>query len=81
MILLSESREKLHWGGGREKKENDKTMSSEKSWRTPVLYVAANIPSNWIHVRNAIIHFFVKFQIQWNTDFMSCKGIIFLGAF
>ena len=81
MILLFESREKLHLVGGQEKKEKDKTMSSEKSWCTPVLYVAANIPSNGIHVRNRIIHFFVKFQIQWNTDCMSCKGILFLGAF
>ena len=62
MFLLFESREKLHWGGGRKNKEKDKTMSSEKSWRTPVLYVAANIPGNGMPVRNAILNFFVKFR-------------------
>ena len=62
MILLFESREKLHWRGGRTNKEKDQIMSSEKSWRTPVLYVAANIPGNWMHVRKAILNFFVKFR-------------------
>ena len=61
MFLLIESREKLHWGGGRTKEEKDKTMPSEKYWRTPVLYVVANIP-NGMPVRSAILNFFVKFR-------------------
>ena len=52
MFLLFESREKLHWGGGSTNKEKGKTISSEKSWRTPVLYVAANIAGNGMSVGN-----------------------------
>ena len=62
MFLLFESREKLHWGGGRTNEEKDKTMSSEIYWRTPVLHVVANIPRNGIPVGSAILNFFVKFR-------------------
>ena len=54
--------EKLYWGGGQTNEEKDKTMSSEKYWRTPVFYVVANIPGNGMPVRSAILNFFVKFR-------------------
>ena len=62
MFLLFESKEKLHWGEGRTNEEKDKTISSEIYWRTPVLYVVANIPGNGIPVGSAILNFFVKFR-------------------
>ena len=50
MFLLFESREKLYCGVGWTNKEKDKTISSEKSWRKQVLYVAENIPGNEMSV-------------------------------
>ena len=69
MFLLFDSREKLHWGGGRTNEEKHKTMSSEIYWRTAVLYVVANIPGNGIPVGNAILNFFLSFESQRNTCF------------
>ena len=62
MFLLFESSEKWNWGGVQTKKEKEKTMSLEKYWRTPVVYIAANITGNRMPVGNAILNFLVKFR-------------------
>ena len=49
-------------GQTRKKTKQCLQMSSEKFWRTPVLYVAANIRGNGVPVRNTILNFFAKFR-------------------